>query len=205
MKNQFYNQEKIPCRIGDIICDSVRPDNEELRTSRGLFPGIYVVAGISVGNFRLFDNNFDDFENSHTFDDRLCDDVWIHTYSLNGSSFEIFPAKDINNTLFVQCPDNLEKIATGYFYPEFVAPLDKKDRLVVTQKKFITDELNFRLVQLFNHGFPTRKLTEEVYEITYEVQYSDGTTKTRKDMITKTVYDEAVRTGLFVENLSDKK
>ena len=77
--------------------------------------------------------------------------------------------------------------------------------MFIKSRKDITGELNSILLRQYNHGVPIQKLAETIYEITYEVHYSDGTTKTIKDMITKTVYDEAVRTGLFVESLSGKK
>lgn len=51
----------------------------------------------------------------------------------------------------------------------------------------------------------TQKLSETIYKITYEVQYSDGKEKNISDIMTKTVYDETVKTGLFIEGLSDKK
>ena len=48
-------------------------------------------------------------------------------------------------------------------------------------------------------------MSETIYKITYEVQNSDGKKKNISDIMTKTVYDETVKTGLFVESLSDKK
>lgn len=41
---EFYNREKVSCKIGDIICDSVRPEGEE----QGGDIGIYVVDRKSV-------------------------------------------------------------------------------------------------------------------------------------------------------------
>lgn len=202
MGNQFYNQYEIPCKIGDIICDFVRPDGEENRGD----PGIYVVAGISIGDMRVFDGRITEYRNDiDKFEKCLNKDIWIHTYSINGLSFDVFPAQNINRSALIQCDENLRKITYGYFNPGFDDTPDEGDKLVVKSRKDITGELNSILLRQYNHGIPTQKLLETIYEITYEVQYSDGTTKTIKDMITKTVYDEAVRTGLFVESLSGKK
>lgn len=202
MENQFYNQEKIPCRIGDIICDFVRPDGEENRGD----PGIYVVAGISIGNLRVFDDRFKEYGNrDEKFEDCLNGDIWVHTYSINGLSFDVFPGKNINRTVFIQSTDNLAKIAMSYFNQGFDCEPDEGDKLIVVSRKDVTDDLNSTLSRHYKNGLPTQKLTETIYEITYEVRYSNGKEKTISDIITKTVYDEAVRTGLFVESLSCKK
>lgn len=199
---EFYNREKVSCKIGDIICDSVRPEGEE----QGGDIGIYVVAAISVGNLKYFDARLSEYRNGiDNFENCLNEEAWIYTYSLNGLVFDAFPAENINNTVYIQNADNLRKIAYGYFNPGFDDIPDEGDKLIVKSRKNITNELNAILLRQYNHGLPTQKLSETIYEITYEVQYSDGKKKTISDIITKPVYDEAVKTGLFVESLSDKK
>lgn len=200
MNNQ--NQEKIfPCEIGDIIYDFVRPEDKDK-----VIPGIYVVAGISIGNLRLFDNSFKDcVNNEDKFEKCLNEDIWIHTYSINGLSFDVFPEQSINRSALIQNDKNLRKIAYGYFNPGFDCEPDEGDKLIVKSRKDITGEFNRHLFHRYNHGLPIQKLSETIYEITYDVLYSDNKKKAITDIITKTVYDEAVNTGLFVESLGDKK
>lgn len=165
-----------------------------------------MVAGISIGNLRVVDGRVTEYHNDiDKFEKCLTEDIWIHTYSINGLSFDVFPEQNINRSALIQNGKNLRKIACGYFNPGFDCEPDEGDNLFIKSRKDITGELNSILLRQYNHGVPIQKLAETIYEITYEVQYSDGTTKTIKDMITKTVYDEAVRTGLFVESLSGKK
>lgn len=179
---------KIPYEIGDIFYDSVRTKEDT---------GIFVVVGISKG---ITDNtgrlNYEALE-------LTANDTVVHLYSVSDSDDDVLLAideRDIGRTYYLPTETSISKIINTYLAPGFdTSDISDKEKITVTKKVNISDSINEKMRA--NQLTPADNLPEDIYRITY--QSSCMPEERFVDIITKFVYDEAVRIGRFIERISE--